>query len=263
MMTVRTARSRSVVANLAAYLAVAAVVVPESGVYAKPKPLSVKQRVAALEQRLQQLQLTPGPQGGKGDAGAQGLPGAKGNTGDQGLPGTALIVDAILGLPVDTPIVSVGAVQELTAPGIQLSNSGSALVAANLPCAGGVVSHGTSCGTSVKGSVGIIFDAPQDGTYEVCASFNVGLTDEAITVFRMEQTDDVGAVIQHGALLPTFAGVSAAVDIVTFAHYCEIFKFTAGPTTVRLEGRDHSPSSTVHGYVQRGSNVGFVVKMFD
>ena len=49
--------------------------------------LITKDRLNHIEEGIEKIELTPGPQGEKGDTGAQGPQGEKGDTGDQGPAG--------------------------------------------------------------------------------------------------------------------------------------------------------------------------------
>jgi len=129
---------------------------------------------------------------------------------------------------------------EITNAGLTLVNNSAGNTTAQIACASGTASTGTTC--SVNESVGIAFVLPVAGKVKACASFshefNLTLTGTVTPTFQISETSNTSsAVITNGnerlATGSALAGV--AQEARNPIKLCSVFNFqSSGQKTLRL-----------------------------
>lgn len=127
----------------------------------------------------------------------------------------------------------------ITDPSLDLivnSNKGSAN--ANIACAVGTASTGTTC-TAANESIGITFTPPSSGLYEACFSFSDQLSSSSsvVATYQLIETSDIAStILQEGNTRVSSGGVIAVSRAnVTTNKICGEFNFPdSSKRTIRL-----------------------------
>jgi hypothetical protein len=160
--------------------------------------------------------------------------------------------DVSLGTSAQTAYV------EMTNGSLTLTNnttSGNNVLTAQIACASGTASTGTTC--SVNESNGVVFTLPIAGDVEACASFShfvdLGATGTVNATFQIvETTNTSSAVVQEGKDRPSDRNSTASTSLVFPHKVCGTFNFSsAGQKTLRLE-YEQSIAATVNTNSIRG-----------
>lgn len=159
----------------------------------------------------------------------------------------AMIVDAnlVAAANVDLGTSNVSSYAEITDSALSLTNNtAKSTVAAQIACASGTASTGTTCSSAE--SVGIAFEISRAGIYQVCADFShkinvASTTGDATVGFQLvETTNTSSAIVQEGGgrlnsrkLASTAA--SSPDGTIYPVPLCGTFRFdSVGKKTIRL-----------------------------
>jgi hypothetical protein len=151
-------------------------------------------------------------------------------------------IDVSIGASASNPnlgVASVASYTEITDSGMDMViNSGSAN--AKIPCSSTNPSTGLTCSAGSEG-LGVVFDAPAAGYYEVCSQFianteNDATTDAVATTFQLVETSNSSqTILQEGKAKSEHRQYQIAGNLFWPHRNCGTFYFaTAGTKTIRL-----------------------------
>jgi hypothetical protein len=136
-------------------------------------------------------------------------------------------------------VVSVASYAEITDASLDMvSNTGSA--PAKIPCSSTNASTGSTCSSGSEG-LGVVFDAPAAGFYEVCSSFitnteNDAISDSLATTFQFVETSNSSqTILQEGKAKAETRQYQFVGNLFWPVRLCGSFYFASGGTkTIRL-----------------------------
>ena len=124
---------------------------------------------------------------------------------------------------------------EMTNGSLSLANSGS--LAAQIACASGTASTGTTC--SVDESNGIAFNVEEEGDWKVCANLNHNNTANQLGIyFRVDETNNANSTTIQAGTVTQGGNHDSTPGASSFgfpARVCDTFPLSTGLKTFRLK----------------------------